>query len=154
MRSDRVTAVVLVGVGLFIWLEAQRYGALSKLFPQVVAVALVLLAVILLLHSFRRRGRRAAAVQRSERARGERPDVRGVALSLLIITAWTVLLEPLGFWTASVAAFAVLVAILRTPEQTPAVVWKTVFAGVLLVTVFVLIFRITLRVPLPEGLFW
>lgn len=154
MRSDRVTAVVLIAAGLFIWLEAQRYGALSKLFPQVVAVALVLLAVILLLHSFSRRGHRAAAVQRAERARGERPDVRGVALSLLVITAWTVLLEPLGFWTASVVAFAALVAILRTPEETAAAVWKTVFAGVLLVTVFVLIFRITLRVPLPEGLFW
>lgn len=154
MRRDRVAAVILFAAGLFGWVEAQRYGTLSRLFPQVVAVALMLLSLILLLQSFTARARRAAVAYRAQRAAGERPDARGVILALLIIVAWTLLLEVLGFWTTSVLAFALLVYVLRAPDQRAAAVWKTIFAGVLLVTLFVLLFRITLRVPLPEGLFW
>ena len=154
MRRDRVAAVILFAAGLFGWVEAQRYGPLSRLFPQVVAVALMLLSLMLLLQSFSAGARRAAVAYRERRAAGERPDTRGVILALLVIVAWTLLLEVLGFWTTSVLAFALLVYVLRSPDQRAVAVWKTVFAGALLVTLFVLLFRITLRVPLPEGLFW
>ncbi|TVQ36167.1 MAG: hypothetical protein EA384_14840 [Spirochaetaceae bacterium] len=154
MRRDRVVALVLAAVGVFAWTEAQRYGALSRLFPQVVALALVVLSLVLLAESFTVRARRAAKAYRSQRADGEKPDVRGVILSLLVIVAWTLLLEPLGFWITSVLAFAVLVFVLRAPDQRAAAVWKTVFAGALLVTAFVLLFRLMLRVPLPQGVLW
>ena len=154
MRRDRVASAILFCAGLFGWIEAQRYGTLSRLFPQVVAVALMLLSLILLLQSFSAGARRTAVAYRAQRAAGERPDTRGVILALLVIVAWTLLLEVLGFLTTSVLAFALLVYVLRAPDQRAAAVWKTIFAGVLLVTLFVLLFRITLRVPLPEGLFW
>ncbi len=154
MRNNRLVALTLIAFGLFAWLESQRYGALSRLFPQVVALALVVLSLVLLAQTFTARARRAEAVRREGRAEAEKPDLRSVGLSVLIMIAWTLLLEPLGFWTASLLAFALLVVTLRTRDQDAAAVWKTVLAGVVLMTAFVLVFRITLRVPLPTGLFW
>lgn len=153
MIKDRIAALVLVGVGVFAWIEAQRYGPMSRLFPQVVAVALVVLSLFLFASSFSVRSRRAAAERRTETREHERPDVRGVVLSLLVIVAWTLLLEVLGVWTSSVIAFISLVLILRSTERA-AVVWKSIALGVVLVTGFVLLFRIVLRVPLPEGVLW
>ncbi len=153
MTKDRIAALALVGVGVFAWIEAQRYGPMSRLFPQVVAVALVALSLFLFASSFSARSRRAAAERRAESREHERPDARGVVLSLLVIVAWTLLLEVLGVWTSSVIAFISLVLILRSTERA-AVVWKSLALGVVLVTGFVLVFRIVLRVPLPEGLFW
>ncbi len=154
MRRDRIAAVILIVAGVFALTEVHRYGPLSRLFPRVVAVALLLLSLILLAQSFTARARNAAAASRAQRGGRDKPDVAGVALSLLVIVAWTVLLESLGFWTTSVVAFALLVAILRSPDQRAGPVWKTIFGGVVLVTAFVLLFRIVLRVPLPEGLLW
>ncbi len=153
MIKDRIAALVLVGVGVFAWIEAQRYGPMSRLFPQVVAVALVVLSLFLFASSFSARSRRAAAERQAESSEGERPDVRGVLLSLLVIVAWTLLLEVLGVWTSSVIAFVALVIILRSTERA-AVVWRSVALGVVLVTGFVLLFRVVLRVPLPEGVLW
>ncbi len=152
MTKDRIAALALVGVGVLAWIEAQRYGPLSRLFPQVVSIALVLLSLVMFASSFTARSRRAAERQAESREH-ERPDVRGVLLSLLVIVAWTLLLEVLGVWTSSVIAFVSLVVILRSTERA-AVVWKSIALGVVLVTGFVLLFRVVLRVPLPEGVFW
>lgn len=154
MRSNRLVALTLVALGLFAWLESERYGALSRLFPQIVAVALVVLSLVLLAQTFTAHARRAEALRREGRAGQEKPDLRSVGLSVLIMIAWTLLLEPLGFWTASLLAFALLVVTLRTKDQDAGAAWKTVLAGIVLMTAFVLVFRIMLRVPLPEGLFW
>lgn len=154
MRNNRLVALSLTALGVFAWMESERYGALSRLFPQVVAVALVVLSMVLLAQTFTAHARRAEALRREGHARAEKPDLRGVGLSVLIMIAWTLLLEPLGFWTASLLAFALLVVTLRTEDQSAMAVWKTVLAGVVLMTAFVLVFRIMLRVPLPTGLFW
>lgn len=153
MLRERITALVLAGLGVFAWVEAQRYGIMSRLFPQVVALALVLFSVIMFAQSFTIRARRAAAARRAQGS-GQRYDARGVILSLLVIVAWTLSIELLGVWTASVLAFTLLVVVLRTPDQSRTAMWKSVGLGIVLVTVFVLVFRITLRVPLPEGLIW
>ncbi|TVQ99492.1 MAG: tripartite tricarboxylate transporter TctB family protein [Spirochaetaceae bacterium] len=160
MRNDRLTALVLIAVSIFSLLESNRYGPLSRLFPRVVAVALGVLSLVLLVQSivrarpgYRQKSVGLPSASGAEPAEtGSSGDMRGMLFSLLVMVAWTLLLEPVGFWAASVLAFSTLVLILRTPGKT--VVWKNILGGAILVTMFVLVFRIALRVPLPEGLLW
>lgn len=160
MRSDRLTALALIGVSVFALLESNRYGPLSRLFPRVVAIALGVLAFVLLVQGivrsrpgYRRKSVGLPAAAGAEPAEsGSAGDTRGMLLSLLVMVAWTLLLEPVGFWAASVLAFSILVLLLRTPGKT--VLWKNILGGAILITLFVLVFRIALRVPLPEGVLW
>ena len=148
MRSDRITAPALLGVSLFAFVESGRYGPLSRLFPRVVAVVLGVLSLLLLVQSFLHLRDDAASDPQPEPA----GDRRGMFVSLLVMVGWVLLLEPAGFWISSVLSFSLLVVVLHVPGK--AVLWKNLVVAAVLVTVFVLLFRVALRVPLPEGLVW
>jgi hypothetical protein len=139
---------VLLGITIAVWSATFPFGGLKApgpaLLPLVCGLVLILLGVILLIQT--RAQKVPSSVDSSARLFPDGAAGRRVGLTLAVILASAILLQPVGF---GLTAFFLLLFLMRAIEQQR---WRVVLfyafvssAGVLIV------FKILLKTQLPEG---
>src|SRR3546814_18634337 len=98
--SGMVIAVLFIGVGAWILLEAQHLSALGSVFPRTIAIALILFSLVLLGMNFRRP--RAAAASAGTDDRESTP--RRMLLVATMDGLW-LLMPVIGFFFSTSAPF-------------------------------------------------
>lgn len=147
MNGDLVSGAVLAGLGAYVVLEARHWDYLAPegpgpgFFPMWYGVALVVLSLLLV----------AGSVRRRAGGDGEPvnwPEVRRALLAWAVLTASIALLKVLGFMVSfALLTFFVVSLMYRRPLA------QGVAAGVLTAGGFYLIFPLALNVELPVGVF-
>jgi hypothetical protein len=135
-------ALGFIALGVWALVETGEMSRLGAVFPRTVASAMIVFAGAYVLIALLRRG------LPTERAAGS--AVRRVVF-LLILLGWVLLLDPLGFFVASVIGFGLIC----TVANYDAWHWRRalVYIGITLLMVggFQWLFAELLLVPLPEG---
>jgi hypothetical protein len=121
------------------------FGIDSRFFPEVAGLLLVTCAVVLLLREF---FRRSEAMIGEEGAGMRVAELKQLLPKLLVVIAYVVLIEPVGYLTSTIAALAVLLAISGSRA------WIVVGAISLIVPAGLYYFFVAmLEIRLPAGLF-
>ncbi|MCL4760729.1 MAG: tripartite tricarboxylate transporter TctB family protein [Burkholderiales bacterium] len=149
-RGSTAVAVALLALSSWALVDSARYGIGSVtapgpgLFPLLLAGALCVVSFALLIHQGRRSGAQARAddPQPADDRRGRKTFWLVAAL----LFAYTLLLEPLGFWVSS---FVCLSALFNVGNAWR---WPTAsLAAAATVAVAYVVFIVLLNVPLPRG---
>ena len=137
---------LLVAAGLFAASWGGEFGGYQ--FPRVVAVAMILLAVALAVQAWR------AVPEGADRDGVESPPWGKILPGLLVLIAYLLLAERLGFFLASLLAFFGL-AVLYTPGRLGvAKLARTAAVATGFMAVLYLLFVVLLRVQFPRGLWF
>jgi hypothetical protein len=142
-----VLAVLFIGVGAWVLLEARDLSALGSVFPRTIAVALILLSLLLIGQNLRRP--RAVQAQSGPAGAGSTP--RRLAL-VAVMAGWSVLLPAIGFFVSSIAAFIALLLIAEYERWTARRMIAYGAIALLVVAAFYVLLRDVLLIPLPRGL--
>jgi len=136
-------SVAAIAGGALAWHYAEDFSAMGAVFPRTVAAAMILLALVYI----------AVAVLRPAVPAAPKPGStwRRVAL-VVVLAAWSVLLERVGFLATSVVCYALILVITNYDRWTPRRAVGYAAAGALVLGVLYAVFRFALQVPLPEGL--
>jgi putative tricarboxylic transport membrane protein len=123
-------------------------GAIGpEAYPGLLAAAILLLSLLLLWQTLRGRAE-PAVLQELATAPDQRPAASGrVLLALLLLCAYTLLLEPLGFL---VATPLLLIALMRLTGERRW--WLAVPSALLMTVLLYAFFRYGMNLVLPEGL--
>jgi hypothetical protein len=127
---------------LALW-NSGEFSALGSVFPRTVAVTMILLSIAYIAVSWLR--------PRGVQVHPAGSIWRRTALMAAFV-AWSLLLEPLGFLTTSVAAFVALLVISNYDRWTPRMAVTYGLVGAVVLGGLYGIFRFVLQVPLPAGI--
>ncbi|MFZ5555856.1 MAG: tripartite tricarboxylate transporter TctB family protein [Pseudomonadota bacterium] len=138
-----VGSAIFIVVGAIALYYSRDFSALGAVFPRTIAVSMMVLSAVYIAVSILRPKAPAPQPRAS--------SLRRIAL-VVVMLLWATYLEPVGFLTASVAAFAALLVIANYDRWTPhmAVIYTAVAAVV--IGGLYAIFRFGLQVPLPQGI--
>lgn len=137
-----VGCAIAIVTGLLAWYYAGDFSAMGAVFPRTVAATMVLLAGVYIAVALLRPG---------ARTRPEPGSVwRRVAL-VVVMAAWSLLLEKVGFLATSVACYAAILVIANYDRWTPRMAVVYTLAGAAVLGGLYAIFRFVLLVPLPPG---
>lgn len=135
-------AFFIVMGALALW-HSGDFTALGSVFPRTVAVGMILLSIAYIAVSWLR-------------PKGVQPQPAGSAWRrtalMVVFVAWSLLLEPVGFLTTSIAAFVAILVISNYDQWTPRMAVTFGLVGALVLGGLYGIFRFVLQVPLPAGL--
>jgi hypothetical protein len=142
--ADRVSAVALLALCVWLMLLSRRFSPYSALFPRTIIVILAALSVILLVMSFvkPKEGRVFEGMRRSA-------VPIGVATGLMIV--WLVFMDVIGFLVSSLVFFGLMTLFLSRKRNAGALIGNVAIVWALTVG-FYLFFAILLMVPFPTGL--
>src|SRR3546814_14809863 len=98
--SGMVMAVLFIGVGAWILLEARHLSAPGSVFPRTIAIALILFSLILLGMNLRRPRHASASAEADERESTPRR-----LLLVAIMIGWSLLMPVVGFFVSTLIAF-------------------------------------------------
>jgi hypothetical protein len=144
-NADRISAAVILGICLYFWIEAREFSPLSGFFPQVIIVLLAALAALLLVFSFIR--------PREGRVfTGMKSSFLPVLLVVVLLIAWTFLIQVFGFLVTSVVFFTLLTVLLDRNQRRPLAVLKRIAMVIALTVCLYLFFDRLLLVSFPRGL--
>ncbi|MFZ5634285.1 MAG: tripartite tricarboxylate transporter TctB family protein [Bacillota bacterium] len=161
MRSDRIVAVILLLMGVFVFMEGLSIprAALQRepgagAFPMLLGVLMSVLAVALFVSAGRKRKapvRPPAPAEAVEKARAVQEPLparlKRIGWVALTLAVYFILLKILGFLAASVL-FGVIYLYLIYRQR----ILSSLFTAVLLAAFGFLLFEVLLKVPLPEFL--
>jgi putative tricarboxylic transport membrane protein len=142
-----------IGVGVIFCAGALKYGLLrhgmpgAGLFPFMAGIVLIGLALVLLVSALRSRREEASRATTEHRFFPEEDSWKRLSLALIVLVAYGVALEHLGFL---IVTFVFMVLLLRfvEPER-----WITALGIAFIATASsYIIFRVWLGVPLPVGI--
>jgi hypothetical protein len=139
-----VGCLLLIAAGIAAIVYSQDFSPLGAVFPRTIAGLMIGLGIVYLVLAWRGRTRAEAP------AGGSMARRAGVAV---VVLAWALLLDRLGFLTSSAIAIALLLVIANHERWSlrNMVVYALVSAAVL--GVLYSVFRFALQVPLPTGMF-
>ncbi|MFT0546025.1 tripartite tricarboxylate transporter TctB family protein [Allopusillimonas ginsengisoli] len=140
--ASAVACTVFIVIGTAAIYVANDFSILGSVFPQVIAGLMIILSCLYLLLAWRRPKPRLT----HEPGSGLRRF--GVMITML---AWAFLLDPLGFLSSGVLAFAALLLIANFDRWTARTVMLYAAAGVFILGSLFTIFKFALQVPLPQG---
>lgn len=136
------SALAIAGGGLA-WYHAGDFSPMGSVFPRTIAAIMMVAAAVYIAVSLLRPSAPAAQASGS--------IWRRVAL-IVVMAAWSLLLEKVGFLTTSLACFAAILVIANYDRWTPRTAAIYALAGAVMVGGLYAIFRFGLLVPLPAGL--
>jgi 4-amino-4-deoxy-L-arabinose transferase-like glycosyltransferase len=143
-RTDRISALVLLSVSIYFFIESEKFSPLSRLFPRVVLIILAGLAALLFILSFRRKKEGEAFDSAAFR---HIPSLMALAL----MVAWGLLIPVLGFLVTSLIFFPAITVYLDRAAPRRKKLGRIALAAAVTV-VFYFFFTKVLYVPFPEGL--
>lgn len=135
-------AFFIVMGALALW-HSGEFSPLGSVFPRTVATLMILLSIAYI----------AVAWLRPGQAQAQEPGSvwrRGALMATFV--AWSMLLDPLGFLTTSIAAFVAILVIANYDRWTPRMAVTYGLVGALVLGGLYGIFRFVLQVPLPTGI--
>jgi len=138
------SALIVMAASVFWFVEGGSFRDLSRIFPQVLAVIVFVLAGILALLTALGHG---PVIRLAEGDAGERHMRSGTLLVALIV--WTALIPFLGLLVASVIG---VVGIGFMTFRAHVGTIRAIIVAVVFVGVFYLLFSILLDVPFPRGM--
>lgn len=146
VKADRITALVALAaaIGLY-WLAASAASPEAYFFPRIIAGGMGVLAIAMLLTTFGRRAASAAPIRVAIPWRSTIP-----ALAIFIGYRWA--LEALGFYSATFAAFFLIVSVFAPDRGSLRAILKRVAVAAAFTGVLYALFAIVLRVQTPSGL--
>jgi len=144
-NADRATALIILGICIYFWIEARDFSPLSGLFPQVIIVVLGGLSLLLLGLSFVRPKETKVFVDLKK-------SYLPVLLSVALMIAWTFLIEVFGFLVTSLLCFSLMTVLLDRRIRRPLALLKRIAIVGALTTGFYLFFDKLLWVSFPRGL--
>lgn len=146
MKANRITAAVALAaaIGLY-WLAASAGNPEAYLFPRIIAASMGVLAIAGLLGTFSRHGAATAPIRVVIPWRSTIP-----AVAILVGYRWA--LEALGFYSATFAAFLLIVSIYAPDRRSPRAIVRRVAVAAAFTGVLYGLFAIALRVQTPSGL--
>ena len=144
-RARNLTsAAVLAGVGVYWFITAAEFGPLSRLFPRVISVIVVVLAVCLAAMTLLGRG---PAIVLAQGDAGERHGRSATLMASLIL--WTALIPLAGLLIASIVGVTVMGLItFRNHSGTI----RAMIIALVLVAAFYFSFQEILNVTFPRSL--
>ena len=135
--------VVAIVCGALAWHFAADFSAMGSVFPRTVAAAMILFSLVYI----------AVAVLRPSVPAARQAGSHWRRISLVVVmAAWSILLEKVGFLTTSVACYAAILVIANYDRWTPRMAVTYAAAGAAVLGGLYAIFRLVLQVPLPEGM--
>jgi len=136
-------SLAAIAGGALAWHYAADFSAMGAVFPRTVAAAMILLALVYI----------AVAILRPAAPAAPKPGStwRRIAL-VVVLAAWSALLERVGFLSTSVVCYALILVITNYDRWTPRRAVGYAAAGALVLGGLYTVFRFALQVPLPEGL--
>lgn len=139
-----LSGVAILAVSIYWFIAARGFKELSRLYPQVIAVIVGLLALVLLGMTLLGRGPKIALAGGDA---GERHLRSGTMIGAMVL--WTALIPVVGLLIASIVGVTAMGLItFRAHVGTV----RAIIIAVLLVFVFFLLFRFLLNVPFPTGI--
>jgi hypothetical protein len=143
--ADRVASLILAAICGYAWFEARSFSPLSAFFPRVIIVVLAGLSLLLFILSFTRSGREEGFVL-------VQGNVLPVALTVLMMAAWTVLISLLGFLVTSLLMFSLMSVVLERRKRKPLQILLRLGVVSAVTVAFYLFFDRLLLVSFPRGL--
>lgn len=143
-RTDRISALVLLAVSTYFFIESDKFSPLSRLFPRVVLVILAGLAIVLFILSFRHKRTGEAFDSAAFR---HVPSL----MALAFMVAWGVFIPVIGFLVTSLIFFPAITVYLDRTAPRRKKLGRIALAAAVTV-VFYFFFTKVLYVPFPEGL--
>lgn len=135
---------VILAISVYWFVAAGKYKELSRLYPQVIAVIVAVLALVLLTLTIVGHGPK---IRLATGNAAERHLKSGTMIAAMIL--WTALIPFLGLLIASVIGVTMMGFVtFRAHDGT----MRAVVVAVVLVLVFFLLFRYLLNVPFPTGI--
>ncbi|MEO7742565.1 MAG: tripartite tricarboxylate transporter TctB family protein [Usitatibacter sp.] len=135
-------AFFIVMGGLALWFS-REFTPLGSVFPRTIAVTMILLSVAYIAVAFLRPAAAAPAPAAS--------TWRRVAL-MVVLVAWALLLERVGFLVTSIACYAAILVISNYDRWTPRMAVMYALSGAAVLGGLYAIFKFVLQVPLPAGM--
>ncbi len=147
-RIDIGIGIILCLLSVAIYLYAEQYAGRGvnsygpNFFPQALSFMLFLAAVGLIIQALR-----GKALKNLEAM--NKPGLLRTAVTLLIATAYVLLMNVLGFYLATGLFLFVVMTYLGQKK-----LWIRVLVSVLVATAVYSLFHYFLKIPLPEGIFY
>lgn len=132
--------VMLIALGVF--RAAADFEMLGAVFPRAIASLLMVLAGLYIVLALKRPSPRPAPVEGSR--------WRRLAM-FVVMLAWALLLEPLGFLTTSLACYAAALLIANYDRWTARMTLAYASVGLVILVGLYVLFSQILMVPLPRG---
>ena len=143
--ADRVASLLLVGICVYGWIASRAFSPLSALFPQVIVLILGGLSLLLFILSFLR----SPHEERFVLVQGK---TLPVALTVLMMVAWAVLINLLGFLVTSLLISSLMTVVLERRKQSGLQIVLRLLAVCAATVAFYLFFDRLLLVSFPRGL--
>lgn len=144
-----VFGVLFVVIGVMAYVQTKDMSPMGSVFPGALAAALVLLSVILIAFQV---GRPKAPEAEAEHGEEGKPStVRRTAIVVALVL-WALLMPTVGFFTTSLLAFLVLIAIASFEALTPRVMAVYAVSALVIVGPFHLLMVQVLNLRMPNGL--
>lgn len=150
LRSPRdlpgmLIALALAAVAIWAFVQTFEMTALGSVFPRTISIALVLFsAVLIVINILRRPGAREV--------RDNGSAVRRIAV-VVVMALWVAAIPLLGFATAALVAFLLLIVVAAYERMSPRTIAIHVVSAAVIVTCFYLLMADVLLIRLPTGLF-
>ncbi len=136
--------VLAIAGGALAWHHAGEFSPMGAVFPRTIAAVMMVAAAAYIA---------TALLRPSARPQGAGGSAwRRVAL-VVVMAAWSILLERVGFLVTSAACFAAILVIANYDRWTPRAAAAYALAGAVVVGGLYAVFRFLLLVPLPPGMF-
>jgi hypothetical protein len=145
-NADRVSAIIILGICAYFWVESRNFTRFGYLFPQVIVIILGLLSLALLVVSF------VKPVERVLFKKEEGISYLPVVLSVVLMIAWVFFIKLLGFLVTSVVFFSLMLILFDRRKRSLGYYLVKVGTVALVVGAFYLFFARLLLVPFPRGI--
>lgn len=143
VRGIFASAIIIVA-GILVIQASRTYDTLGAVFPRTIGVTMVVLSIVYIVMSVLGKGTTVAPLEGS---RWRRFAIFGTLLG------WALLLEVLGFLTASLAGYAAALLIANFDRWTPRMAVIYCGIGAIVVIGLFLLFAQVLKVSFPTGMF-
>jgi putative tricarboxylic transport membrane protein len=138
-----VGAAILIVIAAMAIYHSKEFSPLGSVFPRTIGAAMILFSGAYIL----------VALARPQPAKlPERGSPWRRTLLVVVMIAWAVLLEPVGFLSTSVFAFTAIMLIANYHRWTPRRAVAYAVSGAIVLGGLYAIFRFVLQVPLPPGI--
>ncbi len=145
--ADRIAALILLGISAYFLFESKHFSPFGALFPRVIIYILGILALILFVLSFFKKG--------GGKLFEETKSVYlPVAIAFILVIGWVALLQYIGFFVTSIFFFSLITVFLDRKATKGPVLIKRLLMTCGSVTGFYLFFAKVMQVPFPEGIFF
>jgi hypothetical protein len=146
INADRIIGISSLAIAAVVFSVTRDLSQLGGVFIDYTLIAIVALALLMVAKSFVKPQKLVLFESRGER--------NNVIIGIIILLVYLVLMPVTGFLLASYIFYAVFNMYLGEDLFSKSNIIKSVCISAVVVTIFYVIFRFVLAVPLPRGIFF